>query len=35
MTATNANENSAVAAAGGRLVRFQIYRYDPDRDARP
>jgi succinate dehydrogenase / fumarate reductase iron-sulfur subunit len=35
MTAANANETSAVAAAGGRVVRFQVYRYDPDKDARP
>jgi len=34
MTATNASENAALAAAG-RVVRFQIYRYDPDKDARP
>jgi succinate dehydrogenase / fumarate reductase iron-sulfur subunit len=30
----SANENQALAAAG-RVVRFQIYRYDPDKDARP
>jgi len=37
MTANRSNEADAVAAAhaGGRLVRFEIYRYDPDRDARP
>ena len=34
MTATNANESTALAAAS-RIVKFQIYRYDPDKDARP
>jgi len=34
MTATNATEVKAVATAR-RVVKFQIYRYDPDRDARP
>ncbi len=34
MTATSATEARAVAAAG-RVLKFQIYRYDPDRDARP
>ncbi len=35
MTASSAPEANAVAAAGGRVVKFEIYRYDPDRDARP
>jgi succinate dehydrogenase / fumarate reductase iron-sulfur subunit len=34
MTATSANETQAVASAA-RVVRFRIYRYDPDKDARP
>jgi succinate dehydrogenase / fumarate reductase, iron-sulfur subunit len=37
MTANSSNETSAVAstAAGKRVVRFEIYRYDPDKDAKP
>jgi succinate dehydrogenase / fumarate reductase iron-sulfur subunit len=36
MTASNPSETSAVAAAAGaRTVQFEIYRYDPDRDAKP
>ena len=37
MTANSSSENSAVAstAAGTRVVRFEIYRYDPDKDAKP
>ncbi len=36
MTASNANEAKAVSAAGSpRVVKFQIYRYDPDKDAKP
>jgi len=37
MTATSPNETSAVSAtsAGQRVVKFQIYRYDPDKDAKP
>src|SRR5499426_1212090 len=37
MTAESSNENTAVraAAAGSRMMRFEIYRYDPDKDARP
>jgi succinate dehydrogenase / fumarate reductase iron-sulfur subunit len=34
MTATSANETQAVASAA-RVVKFRIYRYDPDKDARP
>jgi succinate dehydrogenase / fumarate reductase iron-sulfur subunit len=34
MTATSATENAALASAG-RVVKFRIYRYDPDKDARP
>ena len=34
MTATSATENAALASAG-RAVKFRIYRYDPDKDARP
>jgi succinate dehydrogenase / fumarate reductase iron-sulfur subunit len=34
MTATSANETQAVAAAG-RVMKFRIYRYDPDKDERP
>ncbi|MFN7572969.1 MAG: succinate dehydrogenase iron-sulfur subunit [Betaproteobacteria bacterium] len=34
MTATSNAENAAVAAAA-RVVKFEIYRYDPDRDERP
>jgi succinate dehydrogenase / fumarate reductase, iron-sulfur subunit len=37
MTANSTTESHAVtaAAAGTRVVRFEIYRYDPDRDAKP
>jgi succinate dehydrogenase / fumarate reductase, iron-sulfur subunit len=37
MTANSNVETSAVAgaASGARTVRFEIYRYDPDKDARP
>ncbi|MGB2815663.1 MAG: succinate dehydrogenase iron-sulfur subunit [Burkholderiaceae bacterium] len=37
MTANSNVETRAVAgtAAGARTVRFEIYRYDPDKDARP
>ena len=37
MTANSSNETSAVAgtAAGRRVVKFEIYRYDPDRDDKP
>jgi len=37
MTAESANESNAVrdAAAGTRIVKFEIYRYDPDKDAKP
>jgi succinate dehydrogenase / fumarate reductase iron-sulfur subunit len=37
MTANSASESQAVAVAHGapRVVRFEIYRYDPDRDAKP
>ncbi|HTT10834.1 MAG TPA: succinate dehydrogenase iron-sulfur subunit [Burkholderiaceae bacterium] len=37
MTAESSTEKDAVraAAAGARSVRFEIYRYDPDKDARP
>ena len=37
MTANSKDESSAVAGAatGMRSVRFEIYRYDPDKDARP
>jgi succinate dehydrogenase / fumarate reductase iron-sulfur subunit len=37
MTANSSTETSAVAgaAAGARVVKFEIYRYDPDRDAKP
>lgn len=37
MTATSAPESGAVtaAAAGTRMMRFEIYRYDPDRDEKP
>ena len=37
MTANSNVESSAVAgaAAGTRTVRFEIYRYDPDKDAKP
>jgi len=34
MTATSATENAALASAS-RVVKFQIYRYDPDKDAKP
>jgi succinate dehydrogenase / fumarate reductase, iron-sulfur subunit len=36
MTASSQNENRAVStASGARVVKFEIYRYDPDKDARP
>jgi succinate dehydrogenase / fumarate reductase iron-sulfur subunit len=36
MTANSNSESVAVqGAAGPRVVRFEIYRYDPDKDARP
>ncbi|MCA3220895.1 MAG: succinate dehydrogenase iron-sulfur subunit [Burkholderiales bacterium] len=37
MTATSTPETSAVtlAAGGTRVVRFEIYRYDPDQDDKP
>jgi hypothetical protein len=37
MTANSNVETSAVAGAatGARTVRFEIYRYDPDKDAKP
>src|SRR5512145_3424362 len=37
MTANSSKETSAVAgaAAGARVVKFEIYRYDPDKDAKP
>ncbi|MCX8006342.1 MAG: 2Fe-2S iron-sulfur cluster-binding protein, partial [Burkholderiaceae bacterium] len=37
MTANSPAEAGAVqqTAAGGRVVKFEIYRYDPDRDAKP
>jgi succinate dehydrogenase / fumarate reductase, iron-sulfur subunit len=37
MTANSANESRAVAVAIGapRIVKFEIYRYDPDKDAKP
>ena len=37
MTSNSNQETSAIAeaAAGVRTFRFEIYRYDPDRDARP
>jgi succinate dehydrogenase / fumarate reductase iron-sulfur subunit len=36
MTATTAAEDTAVAAAAtGRRVKFEIYRFDPDKDAKP
>jgi len=37
MTANSSAEKHAVTSAttGGRVVRFQIYRYDPDKDAKP
>ena len=37
MTANSNVEADAVAdtAAGTRTVRFEIYRYDPDKDAKP
>jgi succinate dehydrogenase / fumarate reductase iron-sulfur subunit len=33
--ATDTSPSTAGPATGGATVRFQIYRYDPDRDARP
>ena len=36
MTANSNVETGAVAATTGmRTVRFEIYRYDPDKDAKP
>ena len=37
MSANNANEVGAVnsAAQGKRVMKFEIYRYDPDKDERP
>jgi len=35
MTASNTNESQALATAAGRVVQFEIYRYDPDKDPRP
>jgi succinate dehydrogenase / fumarate reductase iron-sulfur subunit len=35
MTATTQAENAAVAAAAARVVKFEIYRFDPDKDAKP
>ena len=36
MTAVGAAESAAVAANGaGGVVRFELYRYDPERDAKP
>jgi succinate dehydrogenase / fumarate reductase iron-sulfur subunit len=37
MTAESSSETSAVraAAASSRMVRFEIYRYDPDKDTKP
>jgi succinate dehydrogenase / fumarate reductase iron-sulfur subunit len=37
MSASNANEQGAVSAAasGKRVLKFEIYRYDPDKDAKP
>jgi len=35
MTGNSAQESRAVQAAANRVVRFEIYRYDPDKDARP
>ncbi len=37
MTANSATETQVVAltAAGTRVVKFEIYRYDPDKDAKP
>ena len=37
MTATSNQETGAVSdtAAGTRTMRFEIYRYDPDKDAKP
>jgi succinate dehydrogenase / fumarate reductase iron-sulfur subunit len=37
MTVESTTENPAAraAAGGSRVVRFEIYRYDPDKDARP
>jgi succinate dehydrogenase / fumarate reductase iron-sulfur subunit len=35
MTARSAAETAAVQATAHRVVRFEIYRYDPDKDARP
>ncbi|GAB4465811.1 MAG: succinate dehydrogenase iron-sulfur subunit [Burkholderiaceae bacterium] len=36
MTANSSAESAAVGvAAGSRVMRFEIFRYDPDRDAKP
>ena len=35
MTANTSNELGAVGAAAARVVKFEIYRYDPDKDAKP
>jgi succinate dehydrogenase iron-sulfur subunit len=37
MTGESSTENSAVreTATGSRIMRFEIYRYDPDKDTRP
>jgi len=37
MTAESSSKNQAVgtAAAGTRIMKFEIYRYDPDKDAKP
>jgi succinate dehydrogenase / fumarate reductase iron-sulfur subunit len=35
MTATTTIETQALAQAAPRVVKFEIYRYDPDRDERP
>ncbi len=37
MTANSASETNAIAATAGgtRTVHFEIYRYDPDSDAKP
>jgi succinate dehydrogenase / fumarate reductase, iron-sulfur subunit len=33
--ATDTTQGTAAPATGGAAVKFQIYRYDPDRDSRP
>jgi succinate dehydrogenase / fumarate reductase iron-sulfur subunit len=35
MTAQSAAEAAALQSTAHRVVRFEIYRYDPDKDARP